>query len=175
MELNQNRPVDRTAHPAAPRSLHGQPNVRRPMPPEETGRVAAIDLVKQAASVMQSIEDRAAETMMRAQELAQRAKEQLNFARHRIRELEEAQVAAEARCNDANARAEHAEQEIMTARAQMAAIGDRLRTTEDRAKNAEARAIEADRTLLRVEEALRTQLLARRPSLASFSAAAAAA
>jgi hypothetical protein len=63
----------------------------------------------------------------------------------------------------------------MTARAQIAAIADRLQAAEDRAKNAEARALEAEHTLLRVEEALRTQLLAKRPSLASFSAAAAAA
>ena len=175
MEGYQNRQTDRTGHPAARHPQNGLANVRRPMAPEPegTGRVVALDLVQQAANLMQSIEDRAAETIMRAHELARRATEQFELAQRRIRDLERAQGAAEARINEMNARAEQAEQETRAAHAQIAAIADRLGNAEARAKNSEARAIEAERTLLRVEEALQTQLLARRQPLTNVAAVAA--
>ena len=127
-------------------SVHGPANIRGAIPSEDTGGVAAIDLVNQAAQVIQSIEDQAAETKMRAHDLARRAAEQLNFAERRIRALESAQSAAEASLNEANARADQAEQGTRIAQAQIAAIEDRLCTAEDRARNAEARAIEAEKT-----------------------------
>ena len=103
MERNQNRQFDRTGHPAALDLLHGPANIRGAILSEDTGGVAAIDLVNQAAQVIQSIEDQAAETKMRAHDLARRAAEQLNFAERRIRALESAQSAAEASLNEANA------------------------------------------------------------------------
>ena len=66
MERYQNRQFDRTAYPTALDSLDGPANVRRAIPSEDTRSVTAIDLVNQAAQVIQSIEDQAAETKMRA-------------------------------------------------------------------------------------------------------------
>ena len=172
MERYQNRQFDRTGHPVAADLLHGPANVRGAILSEYTGGVAAIDLVNQAAQVIQSIEDQAAETKMRAHDLARRAAEQLNFAERRVGS-ELAQSAAEASLNEANARADQAEQGTRIAQAQIADIEDRLCTAEDRAKNAEARAIEAEKTLIRVEEAIRSQLLAKRQPLTGISAVAA--
>ena len=173
MEWNQNRQFDSTGHPAALDSLDGPANIRRAIRSEDARGVAAIDLVNQAAQMIQSIEDQAAETKMRAHDLARRATEQLNFAERRIRALESAQSAAEASLNEANIRADQAEQSTRIAQAQIADIEDRLCTAEDRARNAEARAIEAEKTLIRVEEAIRSQLLSKRQSLTGISAAAA--
>ena len=125
---------------------------------EDRTGVAAIELVSQVAKVIEDIEAHAAETKATAQELAQRAVDELTFADLKIRALESAQSAAEANLAKANARADEAEQ---VARAQIAGIEDRLAAAEACARNAEERAIQAQESLLRVEDAIRLQLLAK--------------
>ena len=128
---------------------------------EDRTGVAAIELVGQVAKVIEDIEARADATKSNAEELAQRALNDLTFADLKIRALESAQSAAEASLAKANARADEAEKENQNARAQIAGIEDRLAAAEARARNAEDRAIEAQETLLRVEDAIRLQLLAK--------------
>ena len=173
MGWSQDRQLDRTGRPVAVDPAKRAPQFRRAPPSAEIGVVAAIDLVYQAADVFQSIEDHAAETVARAHDLARQAAEQLNFAESRNRALEAAQRAAEADLKEANARADQAEQTAKETEAQIAAIQDRLTAAEQRASNAEARAIEAEKTLLRVEDAIRNQLLAKWQPLVGRSAAAA--
>jgi len=165
MDRNQDRQFDR--------SFDGLSSIRRAMSSKETGRVVALDLVNQAANVIQNIEDGAAETVVRAEELARRTTENLIFAERRIRDLKQAQSAAEILVKEANVRADQAEQETRAAQAHIAAIGDRLSAAESRARNAEACAIEVVETLTRVEEAIRIQILAKRQPLTGTSAVAA--
>ena len=140
---------------------------RRNRPPTETKAVTAIDLVYQAAEVLQSIEDRSAAAEARTHALARQAAEQLQLAETRIRALESAQREAEAKANEANARADEAEQMVRATESQVAAMGDRLSTAEQRARNAEVRAIEAEKILIRVEDAIRNQLLVKRQTFES--------
>ena len=55
MEWNHNRQVDQTGHLASPHSARGLSNAGSPMPSGETGRVAALELVQQAADVMRML------------------------------------------------------------------------------------------------------------------------
>jgi hypothetical protein len=119
-----------------------------------------LDLVHQAADLLQNIEDRAAATQACALEIAQQAAEQLQSAESRIRELQ-----SEARA--ANVRANEAEQMLRAAQSEIAAWANRLSTTQERARNAEARVIEAEKMLIKVEDAIRNRLLSRRQSLAA--------
>jgi hypothetical protein len=137
------------------------PDIRRAIPPEDRVGVTAIELVIQTADVFDGIEAHAAETKARAYDLAQRAADQLSFAERQIHALKSLQNAAEASLIKANARADEAEQVNRTIQAQNAVIEHRLATAEARAKNAEAFAIEAQKSLIRVEDAIRSQLLAK--------------
>jgi len=172
MGWNRDREFDRNGRPAeadpAKRVLHFRP---APAYSEAAG-VTAIELIHQAAQMMQSVEDHAAETSARAHDLARRAAEQLDLSEARIRSLEMAQRAAAADVKTANARTDEAEQMARATEAQIASMEDRLSAAEHRAAHAEARAIEAEKALVRVENAIRNQLLAQRESVMGRSAAA---
>ena len=152
MGLNQEHLYDRGRHSAAVEQVV---HFRRNRPPADTTAVTAIDLVYQAAEVLQSIEDRSAAAEARAHALARQAAEQLQLAETRMRALESTQREAEAKANEAHARADEAEQIVR-------ATESRLSAAEQRARNAEVRAIEAEKILIRVEDAIRNQLLAKR-------------
>ena len=98
--------------------------------------------------------------------LARQATEQLDSAESRIREMQSLQQATEAEAKAANARANEAEQMLREARSEIAALENRLSTSEVRARSAEARFIEAEKILIRVEDAIRNQLLSKRDTLA---------
>ena len=115
--------------------------------PAATGGVTAVDLVNQAAEMVQSIEDYAAETTARAYGLAHKASEQLEFANSQMRALKSAQSAMEERCRATNARADKAEQMVRQSKAQIAAMEESLSAADRRARNAEARVIEAEKIL----------------------------
>lgn len=133
----------------------------------------AIDLVHQAAAMMKGIENQAAETSARAQDLAQKAVEQLHAAEARIRALTSAQGEAEARLKETTARADAFEQMARTTQAQIAAMEQRVAATEDRARQAATRATEAENNLVRVQNAIQHQLLAKvQPSMGRQVAAA---
>jgi hypothetical protein len=196
MGWNLVRPVSRTAHPMASNaageglnfdftpllaelgnlaaeSAPKTPNSDFASLPAETGSVMAIDLVNQAAEMVQSIEDHAAEATARAHGLAQKASEQLEFAQSRIRVLEQALGATEERCNAANGRAADAEQTVRRSQAEIAALEERLSAADHRARNAEARVAEAEKVLKRVEDSIRNKLLSKRQPPAHGMAAAA--
>ena len=184
MGWNLVRPVSRTGHQVVPDSANEVPNIdftsllaemgvtadsANEVPNSdftslrtETESVTAIDLVNQAAEMVQSIEDHAAETTARAHGLAQKASEQLEFAHSRIRALESAQSATEDRCKAANARAAEAEQMVRQSKAEIAAMEERLSAADHRVRNAEARVIEAEKVLKRVEDSIRNKLLSKR-------------
>ena len=128
------------------RQLNELPKISRAISPEDTRGVTVIeDLVNQAVDMFQSIEDRAAETNARALDLARRATEQLKLTERRTCALKSALSAADANLNQAQVRADEAEQAAIATQAQIASgAEDRLSTAEDRAGNAEARAIEAE-------------------------------
>ena len=74
--------------------------------------------------------------------------------------------AAESEVKAANARANEAEQMMRAAQSEIAAWTNRLSVTEERARQAEARVIEAEKLLIRVEDAIRNQLLSKRQKMA---------
>jgi uncharacterized coiled-coil protein SlyX len=173
MQWDQDRQPDCAGRALTSDAANGVVNFSRAISPKNTQRVTAIDLVNEAVSMIESIEDHAAETEARARDLAQRAAGALNAADSRIRYLESAQSAAETSLNEANARVAKAEQTAKAFAAQIAAIEGRLATAENRARNAETRAIDAEKTLIQVEDAIRSLLLAKRQPPMGASAAAA--
>ena len=84
MGLTQEQQRDRSGSPERVESVV---HFRRNRPSTETEAATAIDLVHQAAEVLQSIEDRAAATEARAHGLARQAAEQLQLAESRMRAL----------------------------------------------------------------------------------------
>lgn len=142
-------------------------------PAVETGDMTAIELVNQAAERIQSIEYHAAETLARAHDLGRRAAEQLQLAESRIRDMEAAQGAMQGNLNAANARAHQAEQLVSQMEAEIAAVAERVSSADQRARFADARAVEAERMLIRVEDAIQSQLLGKRQTSMNRMAAAA--
>ena len=171
MEWSKDQHRNETGRPGVD-SSSGVIRLRRTPSSTETPAETAIDLVYQAAEVLQGIENRAVETTTRAHDLARQATEQLQMAESRIRALQSAQSAAEAALQEANNRADQAEQAVKTTEAQIADMANRVAAAEQRARNAETRAIEAEKTLIRIEDAIRSQLLARRSSAMNRSMAA---
>ncbi len=133
----------------------------------------ALDLVNQAAEVVKRIEDRANETERHARSIAERAIDKLQFAEQRIRELEAERAAAEVCINEARVMIREVAEALTTERARAKAAEDQLRHLELRASVAEAHAKESENTVIRLEAAIRTQLLGQ-SHLASEKPAAAA-
>jgi chromosome segregation ATPase len=151
---------------------NGVVRFRRNSDMRDEGATAAIDLVYQAAELLQSIENRAAETTARAHALAEQAAEQLQSAEQRIRTLDAEKRALEHDLRQAYVRADEAEQAMRTIELQVADLTSRLAGAEQRARDREARTISAEKTLIRIEDAIRTQLLSRGPPSSKRSAAA---
>ena len=173
MGWNLVRPVRHTGHQVVPDSANEVLNSDFTSLHAETWGVTAVDLVNQAAEIVQSIEEHAAETTARAQDLAQKAVEQLEIAGSRIRALESAQSALEERCRAANARAAEAEQMVRQSKAEIAAMEESLSGADRRARNAEARVIEAKKILSQVEDSIRNKLLSKgHPSMNRLAAVA---
>jgi DNA repair ATPase RecN len=166
MQWDQDRQSDCTGYPSTPDLANEVVNFCRAISPKNTQGVTAIDLVDQAARMIQSIEDQAAETKARAHDIAQRAVGALETANGRIRSLASAQSAAEDSLNEANARVEKAEQIAKAFAAQIAALDGRLAAAENRA-------IDAEKTLIQVGDKIRSLLLAKRQPPMGASAAAA--
>jgi SMC interacting uncharacterized protein involved in chromosome segregation len=95
----------------------------------------------------------------RARSLVQDAVEKLKLAESRIQSVDTARRTAEKCMREANARAEEAEKGIKEAQSLAAAAKAELYAMELRVKAAETRADETKHALIRVEDAIRTQLL----------------
>jgi chromosome segregation ATPase len=115
----------------------------------------AIDLVSQAAEVIKNIEDRASaeqEALCQKLELAQR----------RIEELE-ADLRSAQRCiSEARTKLKESEEISRTDRSRLEAAEKKMCELEMRARTAEAHAKDNSSTLARIEETIRTQILAKR-------------
>ena len=115
-----------------------------------------LDLVYQAAEVIKNLETRANETEARASSIVKGAIQKLELAQSRIQSLESERRA------DAQQAALKLQELVMAleqAELRIAAFQSRLVEAEVKAQNAESRASESERTLARLEEAIRTQLL----------------
>jgi chromosome segregation ATPase len=134
---------------------------------------AALDLIYQAAEVIRGIEDRANTIEVRAQCLAQDAIEKLQLAENRIQSLETERRAAEACMSEASVKIRETEKALKQAESRIEAAEDQLSQAELRARIAEKRAGEAEKALIRIEDAICTQLLGQRRAAAGKSAAAA--
>ncbi len=132
----------------------------------------AVDLVYQAAQVLQSIEDRAAETTARAQHLVRQAAEKIQVSKQHISELEASNKLTETALQEANARADEAERAVRSAEAHFTELETRVVAAEQRARNAETRMMQAEQSLVQIEDAIRTQLLSRGQDLINRARAA---
>lgn len=143
---------------------------RQSSPPKNPG-AAALDLVYQAAELIGDVDSYAAETHARAEALAKQAIEKLKIAEERVRSAESARRAAETSNIEFRERVEKEFnvkiQEIETAMEQaasrIAATEAQLTAADERATAAEMRANEAENALKRIEAAIQTQILSKRP------------
>jgi len=119
----------------------------------------ALDLVHQAAQVMNDMERRASEAEARACSVVRDAIQKLKLAQERIQSAEHAR-----RIEDQEVRnkLQEAVRALEKAERRVAAAEARASAAEARAKRAEAQANETERAVARIEEAIRTQLLRER-------------
>jgi chromosome segregation ATPase len=114
--------------------------------------------VSQVSEVIQGIEDRAAESLARAHDLAQRAADQLRAMEYRLKE--------------ANARLDEAEQMVRQSKAQIAGMGDLLAAAEQSSRSAKVRASDAENFVIQIENEIQCQLLSKlQPSMSEMAAA----
>lgn len=125
----------------------------------------ALDLVYQAAEVIKGVENQATEAERRARDIAEKALQKLQVAENRIQELETELDTAKACINEARVKIKEADEAAKIERGRLEAADRKLCQIEMRARTAEAQAKENANAVLRIEEAIRTQILANRPSL----------
>jgi chromosome segregation ATPase len=120
------------------------------------GDGAALDLVDQTAKVIEALEDRATE-------IEKTSYQQLQLKGRRIEELETELRTAQTLINETRIKLKESDEVARADRARLEAAEKRLSEFETRAKTAEAQARENASALFRIEEAIRAQLLAKRP------------
>jgi exonuclease VII large subunit len=145
-----------------------------PLPSNATKNpgAAALDLVYQAAELIEQVDNYAAEKHARAEMLAKQAIEKLNIAHERVRSADSARLAAESSVKEFSEQVERRlavkiqeiERVMEQTASRMAANEAQLTAAEQRAKAAETRAAEAEDALRRIEQTLRTQILEKRRS-----------
>jgi chromosome segregation ATPase len=116
---------------------------------------AGLELVYQAAEVIKGIESQATE----AERLSY---QRLQVAQKRIEELEADKRTAELWISDARTKLKDLDETARVERARLEAAERKMCDLEMRAKTAEAQAKENANAVARIEEAIRTQLLAKR-------------
>jgi hypothetical protein len=121
---------------------------------------AVLYLVYRAAEVLEAAEDRAADSETRAETLASRTMEQLKLAEQRLYAVDAEQQEIESKLNEANSRVQQYEVALKNSENRNAVTEAKLAAAERRALEAETRANAARAALLRIEEAIRTRLLA---------------
>ena len=119
------------------------------------GDGAGLDLVYQAARVIEGLEDRATE-------IEKTSYQQLQLKERRIEELETELRTAQTLINETRIKLNELDEVARADRARLEAAEKRLSEFETRAKTAEAQARENASALFRIEEAIRTQLLEKR-------------
>ena len=133
-----------------------------PQPLGDLAPSTAIDLIYKAVEVVKRVEDHAKQTEERAQTIAQAAVEKLLLANKRIQELEEERLSAEARINDACVTLKEAADALRLEKLRVKAAEERIRLLELRFSSAEMHAKDGQTAIARIEEEIRTRLLAQR-------------
>jgi len=132
---------------------------RRPPYSAKNPGAAALDLVYQAAELIEDANDYAVKTQTRAEALAKQAIEKLKIGDVRVRSAESGRQAAEAELKEFSDRLEKVEKLMDRADARMAAAEAQLSAAQERTRTAEMRANEAENALSRIEEALCNRIL----------------
>ena len=119
---------------------------------------AALDLVYQAAEVIEGIEDHANE----AESVVNEAFQKLRLAEERIEELEKELQSAQSCISEARIKIKESEEATKVERSRLEAAEAKMYQIEMRARTAEAQATEKANAVSRIEEAIRTEILAKR-------------
>jgi len=132
-----------------PKKGADSPSVRTIPRAQEAG---ALDLVHAAADLLKSLEEQAAVVETRARALASRASVELNAARNRIQALE-------MDCDKLTAFAAESRDQALTVEQSLQEAQRQIALLEVQVAAAEKRASEAEQMLLRVEDAIRSEIL----------------
>jgi chromosome segregation ATPase len=132
---------------------------------------AALDVVYQAAELIRDVDNYAAERHARAETLARQAIEKLKIAHDCVQSAESRRLAAEAEIKEFSDRVgkelsvklQKIEEAMEQTASRIAATEAQLSAAEQRARTAEMRANDAENALKRIEEAIRSQILAKMP------------
>ena len=135
---------------------------RRPQFAPEKHIEGALALVYEASETIKAIESHAREMENRAQGLAETALKELRLAESRVRAAEAARIAADAGIREANAKVREVQSCLAEAELRITTIEEKFAAAEQRATSAATQADEAQKALIRIEEAIRTQLLKHR-------------
>jgi hypothetical protein len=122
---------------------------------DSRGYGTVLDLVCQAAEVIKGIENQAAETETISSE-------KLQLLQKRIEDLEAEKRIAELCIREARAKIKQSDEVAKVERARLETAERKMCELEMRARTAEAQAKENSNAVARIEEAIRTQLLAKR-------------
>jgi len=123
---------------------------------------AALDLVYQAAEVIKGIENHANEAEKYARGVADNALRKLQLAEKRIEELETELQSAQACISEARVKIKESDEARKVERSCLEAADRQICQIEMRARTAEAQARENANAVARIEQAIRTQILAKR-------------
>jgi hypothetical protein len=127
---------------------------------ESEDGAAVLYLVYRAAEVLTAAEGRATDSETRAETLASRTAEQLKLAEQRLYAIDAERQEIESKLNEATSRVQEYEVALRHSEARNAVAEAKSTAAERRALEAETRANAARAALLRIEEAIRTHLLA---------------
>jgi chromosome segregation ATPase len=127
---------------------------------ESEDGAAILYLVYRAAEVLTATQDRATASEARAETVASLTMEQLKLAERRLYAVDAEREELQSKLNEANSRTQEHEVALRNSEARNAVIEAKLKAAERRALEAEARAHATRAALLRIEEAIRTHLLA---------------
>jgi hypothetical protein len=127
---------------------------------ESEDGAAVLYLVYLAAEALTAAEDRATDSETRAETVASRTMEQLKLAEQRFYALDAERQEIESKLSEANSRVQEYEIVLRNSEARNTVAEAKLIAAERRALEAETRANAARAALLRIEEAIRTHLLA---------------
>jgi hypothetical protein len=164
---------DRIADSSAMEMTENVLSFRRDLSSSVNEGAAVLELVNQAAALIKCMENRAADIEVQAQALGKPALEKLDLPQCQARSAEAELQAAQAAVIKTNAGAQAVESAARQAVTRVAAAEAQLTAAELRANATEMRAAEREKTLVRVDDAIRTHLLGQRPETSSKLAAAA--
>jgi chromosome segregation ATPase len=127
---------------------------------ESEDGAAVLYLVYRAAEVLTATQDRATDSETRAETVASLTMAQLKLAEQRLYAVDAEREEIETKLNEANSRIQEYEVALRNSEARNAVAEAKLRAAERRALEAETRANATRAAMLRIEEAIRTRLLA---------------